>query len=60
MSNDIPQADATTIAPFTYAHTVAALVCGWLVFGQFPDRAALLGMGLIVVTGVAMALARRY
>ena len=54
------RADATTIAPFTYVHTVAALVCGWLVFGHFPDRAALVGMGLIVVTGVAMALARRY
>ena len=32
---------------------------GWLVFGTFPDRPALLGMVLIVATGVAMAWARR-
>jgi len=53
------RANATTLAPFTYVHAVAALGCGWLVFGAFPDATALLGMGLIVATGVAMALARR-
>lgn len=53
------RADATTLAPYTYMHAVAALGCGWVVFGDFPDAAALAGMGLIVATGVAMALARR-
>jgi drug/metabolite transporter (DMT)-like permease len=53
------RANASTLAPFTYAHTVAALGTGWLVFGTFPDRPALIGMALIVATGVAMALARR-
>ena len=53
------RANASTLAPYTYAHTVAALGSGWLVFGTFPDRPALLGMALIVATGVAMAIARR-
>ena len=53
------RANASTLAPFTYAHTVAALGTGWLVFGTFPDRLALVGMALIVATGVAMALSRR-
>ena len=53
------RANASTLAPYTYTHTAAALLTGWLVFGTFPDRAALAGMGLIVATGVAMAWARR-
>lgn len=53
------RANASTLAPYTYAHTVAALGTGWLVFGTFPDRPALVGMTLIVATGVAMAWARR-
>jgi drug/metabolite transporter (DMT)-like permease len=53
------RANASTLAPYTYAHTVAALCTGWLVFGTFPDALALAGMALIVATGVAMALARR-
>jgi drug/metabolite transporter (DMT)-like permease len=53
------RANASTLAPYTYAHTVAALCTGWLVFGTFPDRPALIGMALIVATGVAMAIARR-
>jgi len=53
------RADATTLAPFTYTHPVAALGMGWLVFDTFPDRLALAGMALIVATGVVMAVRRR-
>jgi drug/metabolite transporter (DMT)-like permease len=53
------RADATTLAPYTYMHTVAALFAGWLVFDAFPDSVSLLGMAMIVTTGVAMALLRR-
>jgi drug/metabolite transporter (DMT)-like permease len=52
-------ANASTLAPFTYSHTVAALGTGWLVFGTFPDGWALVGMALIVATGTAMAVFRR-
>lgn len=53
------RANASTLAPYTYTHTVAALATGWVVFGTFPDGPALAGMVLIIATGVAMALARR-
>jgi drug/metabolite transporter (DMT)-like permease len=53
------RADATTLAPFTYTHPVAALVMGWLVFDTFPDGPALVGMAMIVATGVVMAVMRR-
>lgn len=53
------RATATTIAPFTYSHTVAALLTGWIVFGAFPDAIALVGIGLIVATGVVVAVMRR-
>jgi drug/metabolite transporter (DMT)-like permease len=53
------RASATTLAPFAYAHTVAALPLAWLVFGTFPDRWSLAGMAVIVATGVAMAFMRR-
>ncbi|MFN7645078.1 MAG: DMT family transporter [Burkholderiales bacterium] len=53
------RANASTLAPYTYMHTVAALGTGWLVFGTFPDGPALAGMALIVATGVVMALSRR-
>jgi len=48
-------APTPVLAPFAYAHTVAALPLGWVVFGNFPDRWALAGMALIVATGVWMA-----
>jgi drug/metabolite transporter (DMT)-like permease len=53
------RADATTLAPYTYMHAVAALITGWLVFDAFPDTVSLLGMVMIVTTGVAMAVLRR-
>lgn len=53
------RATVTVLAPFTYLQIVAALTLGWLVFGHFPDTLALIGMGLIVITGVINATARR-
>lgn len=53
------RATATAIAPFTYSHTVAALLTGWICFGSFPDSVALVGIALVVATGVLMAVVRR-
>lgn len=53
------RASATALAPFSYAHTVAALPVAFIVFGTFPDRWSLVGMVVIVATGVVMALLRR-
>jgi len=52
-------APASVLSPFTYFHVVVALVLGFLVFGSLPDTVALIGMGLIVATGVVMALRQR-
>jgi drug/metabolite transporter (DMT)-like permease len=46
-------------APFAYMQIVAALLLGWLVFGNFPGPVSLSGMLLIVLTGVVMALRQR-
>ena len=53
------RAPASVLAPYIYLQVVSALLLGWLVFGDFPDLWALAGMGLIALTGVAMALSRR-
>ncbi len=52
-------APPATLAPFAYLQIVGALSLGWLIWGNFPDLLALLGMGLIVATGVIMALRQR-
>ena len=52
-------APASLLAPFTYFHLVVALLLGFVVFGNMPDSIALAGMGLIVSTGVVMALRQR-
>ncbi|MGE0802745.1 MAG: DMT family transporter [Lautropia sp.] len=53
-------APAATLAPFAYLQIIAALLLGLLVFGNFPGPLALVGIGLIVVTGVVMALRQRF
>jgi drug/metabolite transporter (DMT)-like permease len=52
-------ASAASLAPYGYMHAAAALVFGALFFGQFPDTLGLLGLGLIVTTGIMMALRSR-
>lgn len=53
-------ASATTLAPFGYSHTVAALPLGWLLFDAVPHDMAVLGMMLIVGSGAAMAIIRAH
>ena len=50
---------AAALAPFNYMHSVMAVVFGLLFFGQFPDAISLVGILMIVTTGVAMAALRR-
>ena len=52
-------ASASTLAPFAYSHAAFSIVTGLIFFGTFPDTVSLIGMGLILATGVAMALRRR-
>lgn len=52
-------ASASGLAPYGYAHAAAALVFGFVFFGQFPDALALVGLALIIATGVVMAVRSR-
>ena len=52
-------APPVVLAPFAYLQIVAALLLGWLVFGNFPGPMSLVGMALIVFTGMTMGLRQR-
>jgi drug/metabolite transporter (DMT)-like permease len=52
-------APASLLTPFTYLQMVWATLFGYVVFGQLPDRWSALGMGIIVGSGVLLALVER-
>jgi drug/metabolite transporter (DMT)-like permease len=41
------------VGTFRYAGLMAALVSGWLVWGEFPDQLALAGSAIIALSGLA-------
>lgn len=45
-------AGATTLAPLVYTQLIWVMLLGWLVFGDFPDGWSLLGMAIIVASGL--------
>ena len=47
--------DLSGTAPFRYSIMVFAIVSGIVVFGEFPDWISILGMALIVITGLYAA-----
>lgn len=52
-------ASAATLAPFTYGQIVIAAVLGLIFFRHTPDLGALLGMLVIIASGVALAWSSR-
>ncbi|WP_420391816.1 DMT family transporter [Acuticoccus sp.] len=44
--------DVSTVAPFRYTVLLYALILGYLVFGEVPDGATLLGAAIIVAAGL--------
>ena len=48
-------APATLLAPFVYTQLLWTMLVGWLVFGDFPDGGAILGMAIIVGAGLYLA-----
>ncbi|MCA0424430.1 MAG: DMT family transporter [Proteobacteria bacterium] len=44
--------DLSLVAPFRYSGVIWAIIIGFLVFGDLPDAVALLGMAIIVASGV--------
>ncbi|WP_334192295.1 DMT family transporter [Pararhodobacter sp.] len=49
------EAPTSLIAPVNYLHFVWATLMGWSLFGHIPDAVTLAGMGLILVSGSAIA-----
>lgn len=43
---------AADVAPFSYTQIVWAIVLGAIFFGELPDAMALLGCGIVIVSGV--------
>jgi drug/metabolite transporter (DMT)-like permease len=52
-------APASLLAPLNYSQLLWAGLLGWLVFGTLPDPLSLLGMAIIVASGVMVALKTR-
>jgi len=53
------RAPAALLAPFTYLQIAWAVVYGILVFGQHPDGWSAVGIGIVVSSGVLLALWER-
>lgn len=52
-------ATAATLAPFTYGQIIFAGVIGYLAFQHVPDAGALIGMGIIIASGMGSAWQQR-
>lgn len=44
---------AGVVAPLIYSQLLAAMIIGWIVFGQWPDELSLIGLIIIMVAGVS-------
>jgi len=54
------RSDASHLAPFFYFNLVAAVVVGFVWFGEMPNAGVIGGLGLIVFGGLASLLSLRY
>ena len=45
-------AEASALAPFTYSHVVAAIIWGYLLFGDVPSGWTFAGAGLVIASGL--------
>lgn len=52
-------APASLLAPVNYLHIAFAALVGFLVFGHVPSVTSFIGMGLVIVAGIATALLAR-
>lgn len=52
-------ADASIIAPFDYTSMIWALLLGWLVFDQVPDRLVFIGAAIVMASGIFVILRER-
>ena len=52
-------APASAITPFTYVQLVWAMLFGWIVYRDFPNAIAIVGMAVIAGSGLLMTLHER-
>ena len=52
-------APASKLAPFSYTQLIWVMLSGYLVFGDFPDHWSLLGIAVIVASGIYIATHQR-
>jgi len=52
-------APASLLAPFVYTQLLWTILVGFLVFGDLPDRWSLVGMAIIVASGLYLASRQR-
>ncbi|WP_217476210.1 DMT family transporter [Stutzerimonas stutzeri] len=55
LTNAFRFASAAALAPFTYSQIIFAGVVGMIVFGHTPDLGAMVGMAIIIASGLVMA-----
>jgi drug/metabolite transporter (DMT)-like permease len=55
LTNAFRFASAATLAPFTYAQIIFAGIVGFFAFGHVPDFGAIVGMAIIIASGLCMA-----
>jgi drug/metabolite transporter (DMT)-like permease len=53
------RAEASLIAPLVYTQLISATVLGVLVFGDWPDALALVGLAVIAASGIGSLAANR-
>jgi len=52
-------AEASLLAPLAYSEMVMATAAGWWFFGDFPDRWTFVGVGILVVSAIALSIGER-
>ncbi|MFG3691937.1 DMT family transporter [Stutzerimonas stutzeri] len=55
LTNAFRFASAAALAPFTYSQIIFAGVVGMIVFGHTPDLGAMVGMAIIILSGLVTA-----
>lgn len=48
------RASVVTLAPFSYTQIIFAALVSYAFFGHMPDQASLIGMGIIIASGVGL------
>jgi drug/metabolite transporter (DMT)-like permease len=59
VTRSLKLAEASVVVPYQYTLIVWALLFGWLVFGDWPTLAMLVGAGLIIAAGLALLVLER-